>query len=495
MVYCGKPSKACLECRVRRRRCDMTKPSCGQCLRAGAECTGFRDVHSLRFRNQSAQVIRKANTAQASDSPVATVRKHQPGSDTSDERQQGLIHSWVQQSMHKLYATPSLPCRDQQPLQFFIHHYISEYAALSYGRRSSFQSIYSQAPAHGYLSNVVQAVGMASLANLHHSPHFRQAAFKRYSSVLRGIRLALTEPNHTVSEQLLVTVMLLNLFEIVTCDGINLSSWNQHERGELALCYLWNLNQLQSPTGRNIFIHLRTEVLINCLQQRKPIPSMMLKWIAEARRFEDVQETPAGQLADIIVRICAFISFVKNPSSTDALSRYISEVLSIDKELEAWSAKYQNESMTADDLSHNLSMINTCNLCNCARIILHETRHQVLLQRRNLFRLPSSSFHNPILTVSYTAIRNSIRSICSSVPIVQAYFRNKQGGIPAGCGMTLIWPLFVAGTASSATPTERDWISLQLRQIGESNGLQRAKVASLHVANSNHGSHNNGSSS
>ncbi|KAI3003126.1 transcriptional regulator family: Fungal Specific TF [Aspergillus niger] len=60
MVYSGKPSLACERCRPRRLKCDWGKPSCSQCIRAKVDCPGYRSALEYSFRDQSRDVIRKA---------------------------------------------------------------------------------------------------------------------------------------------------------------------------------------------------------------------------------------------------------------------------------------------------------------------------------------------------------------------------------------------------------------------------------------------------
>lgn len=60
MVYCGKPSKGCGECRSRKIRCDQAQPACSQCTRAKRDCPGYRDQLALMFRDESKSVVRKA---------------------------------------------------------------------------------------------------------------------------------------------------------------------------------------------------------------------------------------------------------------------------------------------------------------------------------------------------------------------------------------------------------------------------------------------------
>ncbi|KAJ5494240.1 hypothetical protein N7463_010327 [Penicillium fimorum] len=62
MVYCGRPSTSCNNCRSKKRRCDKAVPECGQCCRTGQKCHGYRDPSSLIFRDESTQVINRARS-------------------------------------------------------------------------------------------------------------------------------------------------------------------------------------------------------------------------------------------------------------------------------------------------------------------------------------------------------------------------------------------------------------------------------------------------
>ncbi|KAH7313282.1 hypothetical protein B0I35DRAFT_479982 [Stachybotrys elegans] len=60
MVYCGKPSKGCSNCRERKIRCDQKEPGCGQCDKRQQKCPGYRNLVDLMFRDESNHVIKKA---------------------------------------------------------------------------------------------------------------------------------------------------------------------------------------------------------------------------------------------------------------------------------------------------------------------------------------------------------------------------------------------------------------------------------------------------
>ncbi|CAK7210054.1 hypothetical protein SEUCBS140593_000698 [Sporothrix eucalyptigena] len=59
MVFCGKASLSCKNCRIRRIKCNKLEPECSQCIRAGKKCPGYRDQLSLMFRDETVKVRKK----------------------------------------------------------------------------------------------------------------------------------------------------------------------------------------------------------------------------------------------------------------------------------------------------------------------------------------------------------------------------------------------------------------------------------------------------
>ncbi|KAJ5602735.1 hypothetical protein N7537_005691 [Penicillium hordei] len=72
MVYCGRPSTSCNNCRAKKTRCDKAVPECGQCCRTGQKCPGYRDPSSLIFRDESTQVINRARSKVSKRTSTAT---------------------------------------------------------------------------------------------------------------------------------------------------------------------------------------------------------------------------------------------------------------------------------------------------------------------------------------------------------------------------------------------------------------------------------------
>ncbi|KAF2670717.1 hypothetical protein BT63DRAFT_438337 [Microthyrium microscopicum] len=85
MVYCGKPSRGCQNCKTRRIKCDEVQPACTQCKKSNRTCPGYPDEFDLIFRNETMAVKRKAQRAlsQSKSSNKAKVKKSPASKATS----------------------------------------------------------------------------------------------------------------------------------------------------------------------------------------------------------------------------------------------------------------------------------------------------------------------------------------------------------------------------------------------------------------------------
>ncbi|OQE28691.1 hypothetical protein PENSTE_c003G07823 [Penicillium steckii] len=59
-MFRRRESKSCANCRAVKRRCDKQFPHCGQCIRKGEKCPGYRDEWDLIFRDQTSHTIKRS---------------------------------------------------------------------------------------------------------------------------------------------------------------------------------------------------------------------------------------------------------------------------------------------------------------------------------------------------------------------------------------------------------------------------------------------------
>jgi len=104
------------------------------------------------------------------------------------------------------------------------------------------------------ISACIKAVGLASLANIRSEKRILTQARKQYVDSLRLVNNALRVPSEAMQDSTLLGVMLLSLFEQITCvDGQFLHIWTQHVNGAALLVKLRGTRQFTYKVGLQMF--------------------------------------------------------------------------------------------------------------------------------------------------------------------------------------------------------------------------------------------------
>ncbi|CBX96696.1 hypothetical protein IAQ61_005442 [Plenodomus lingam] len=265
MVYRGKPSAACAECRKRRNRCDYQIPSCGQCIRAGRTCSGYRDPTDLIFHDETEQVARKSKQrvnygpalpaalpSRSSSATRALIR----ATTVKPLRLNGLV---MQQSSLDL------------GIKFFMSNYVGDAPALS--MLNYLPDFYSQA---GYASPELQqgivATGLAGFSKATGHASMSDEATKRYISAIRGINGALTDPKRASLDATLMAIIMSAIFEIITSSSISATrNCSKHLAGAVSVASLM-LKREQTVFTQRILGTLIQCVIMNCQINNEPPP-------------------------------------------------------------------------------------------------------------------------------------------------------------------------------------------------------------------------------
>ncbi|VTT58895.1 unnamed protein product [Fusarium fujikuroi] len=447
-------------------KCDLSRPACRQCCRAGSKCDGYRGEEYVIFRDQTAETLGKVSVFSTAKLPNG----NQDVLVRPKLSQQAKVHHSQDTSSHypwfRLEVTP-----EDQVLPFFFHHYVLPESGRSPTHPDCHGIIYKRATEPGYLANLINAVGLAGLAYLRNAPTLINLARQSFSHALRDICAALMDPSEASSDQMLVAVMLLALYETVAfnSDG-GLSPWSRHVDGAMALLQLRGAGQLRNRIGRSIFHSLRSEILINCLQRRLPVPKVLIDFMAEARSNETEQEAPAARLAGIVVSVCNSSSAAEEDITDEGtLSSHVSRLLSIDADLKDWAQTlpieygYKTRTKPSDldevevfigryDIYSSVEIANMWNLQRCARII-----------------------------TSTIVIKETSSDICCSISYILHEFdeAGKSSDLRAAHAVHLLWPLHIAGTTHNATEALRDRIISTMEDIKDAAGIQEAKRIAL----------------
>ncbi|KAI2626700.1 hypothetical protein GGR54DRAFT_481214 [Hypoxylon sp. NC1633] len=248
MVYCGKASQGCQNCRTRRIKCDKKRPECSQCIRVGKKCPGYRDQLSLMFRDESSKVIQKAHAQWgSSSSPIDP-----SGGSASTSASTSSASAWTTESPRSASESPAtstpLPLRDvaptriprkvelnleQQGMHFYINRYLVNHPD-SPRTRDQIAAYFSNADA---AQSIMAAVGLAGMANLLGNKNMNLLARSKYVAALKKTGQLLSGNNPASLIARIRSVVSLALFEVVQGRGprVTVGSANTHINGAVAV--------------------------------------------------------------------------------------------------------------------------------------------------------------------------------------------------------------------------------------------------------------------
>ncbi|KXJ97716.1 hypothetical protein Micbo1qcDRAFT_230297 [Microdochium bolleyi] len=250
MVYCGKASQGCQNCRTRRIKCDKKRPECSQCIRVAKKCPGYRDQLSLMFRDESSKVIQKAHaqwggsplesspasssssSSSGSSSPPAAIENDTPTFEITPAN--GLV---ARHDLRPLAVDKSIsPNLDERGLQFYITRYLMNHPDAPVGPDGSVIYI----PQNDVVQNVMIAVGLAGLGNLGSDKQLTTLSRQRYTMSLRETSSLITSTPRTDAAtvgSVIRSIVTLALYEVVHGSGTRASAGtaNVHINGAVAL--------------------------------------------------------------------------------------------------------------------------------------------------------------------------------------------------------------------------------------------------------------------
>ncbi|MCJ1279212.1 hypothetical protein MMC21_007036 [Puttea exsequens] len=372
---------------------------------------------------------------------------------------------------------------DFQGSGFFFYHYVSDDPASPVSYSHYLPAMYQSESAFNALPGIIAAIGIAGISNMQMDSTTMLWARQKHQQVLRCLNTALLEPKTAQADSTFMTVMLLGLFETVTCSSPqSLKSWATHVNGATAIAKARGQSQLQSTFGRQIFTHLRNQVLIDCIQRRKVVPQQILEWSEACVKLEPGKGSRRElELFPIIARLCHLRAVLEEDLKDDESLLTIAK--SIDDGLINWAdafpdfLRYQTRSATPSesiysDFYHvypNTWVVGAWNMWRCSRILVHESMMRWLLRH--------PSYDRAQILKSETLLKHTNEDICASVPFVfgESHKDDPTPYVPrAAAGMTLLWPLYLAATMDTTPPSMRAWCLVQLERLGNAVGIHQA---------------------
>ncbi|KAF2623478.1 hypothetical protein BU25DRAFT_414242 [Macroventuria anomochaeta] len=476
MVYRGRPSAACFACRTRRIKCDTRKPGCSQCARIRIICPGYRDPLDELFRDESAAVTKRAQKSCKAPNNPKHNQTHiskpthpatcSAGSPDKHETNLGLPMS---------FCAPG-PSLSQSIENVALAHFMSSYIPGS--NFVYLPDLYSLSGEGAALPATVHAVSLARLAwELGQSSLMGQAN-RAYANALTKTNVALSIPAVATSDAVLVSVLLLSLYEtIVWSDAGTPDNWIKHTQGALALIQLRGKRQLNTLVGRQLFTQVANIICVDSLRSGTRLSPGLLELQNAALQYKD--ESPrfgmsssTGELANLLADVT---EGCLTPSEViEATQRMEAKYIAIISNLPAcW--QYEEEALeeahrgvygkTVHHYASNRSA-QFWNSYRMTRILLNGVMHGHL----RYLRSPNSS----LLAQAKRNARQMAADICASVP----QFTNSEHFSIASAA-TLLWPLSTVRSSDLVGQDLREHAEGRLKFLGHELRIPQAeKVAS-----------------
>ncbi len=289
------------------KQCDQKVPGCGQCRNASRACPGYRNQLDLMFRDESVRVQQKYRVASQKYKDAASHTEQ--GSSCSEyesspdpgstEKESSIIADthkscrpiWTLERPQSVSERPC-PALGQSLTDVAMAFFLTQYTAGSHF--DYIPLLYSDAFPPSLLTNVVQAVSVASLSHETRNPELMSLARQKYSQGLVETTQALQDPVACRQNATLAAVLLLAHFETLTSEdttGVSgtafahsdarrspSAGWDRHLQGAVSLLSFRPKPKLDTPVEFRLYQQVNAMATYSCIQRQIRLPTEISSW-------------------------------------------------------------------------------------------------------------------------------------------------------------------------------------------------------------------------
>ncbi|WEW54715.1 hypothetical protein PRK78_000138 [Emydomyces testavorans] len=495
--------------------CDQREPACGQCLRANYICPGYRDQLDLLFRDETQKIAKKARTTSKPtdlsrlQDPIRTRPAESSRSPNAGNAPRQALPKSIKRHQNiqnnSLFVSRPLPADlKYQAVCYFLASYAPPIRS-SGPNRLGYLPLVQCLIDNEALAVCMSAVGLASLSNITKSRTMWLAAREQYTSALALINARLHSPIHVKSIMTLDAVMLLGMFEVITCRSPqSLNTWRSHMQGATALLKLVSQERSKGSATSATFVQVRGQILSGCLVSETYAPPSAYALLEEDRSKVTRAEVILEDLTRLLARLANLRASIKE-GVVSAPLEILCMALNLRADLISFAhsvkltyafQKVKNQDGKSMFFSPDFVYgeyfhvfpdfyaVNVWNGYYSARITLNATIFKYFSQLQS----SSSPLDPPLPGEIYEKIEQDQRDmnqvakdICATVPFALGMVRwdsNTVSVDPTGTcalgGFLLLWPLYLAAEAADAQLDLRAWVISRFEYIGRSFGINQA---------------------
>ncbi|KAL9105083.1 MAG: hypothetical protein Q9163_000001 [Psora crenata] len=366
MVYQGKPSTGCANCRKRKIKCDEGRPACFQCTKTKRTCPGYVPSFDLVLRDQTKAILQKAQ------------RKKPVTSSTNQLCASALRDS----SQAPYYAVTGLSNQSPRAVSNIFHEIPEQQAICAFfldfvllprhpdtvrGHLEHLLPLYQEASPDSALSLATTSVALAISGNGQTRQPHQPLARTFFGRAIRKTSAAIKDPIESIKDETLMAVLLLGLFERInaTSDVSNPHPEKTavHNAGARALIKHRGRENCKSPLAIGLTFAVRTQLAEYAIEE-----AIVFKRCSDnlTAMFQQLPKNAAGRLtaltiniADIRSRAKSALPLPRSPASETEVYELVEYAISIDLLVSTWPESLPEEwrwmPATHFDLPHQAS--------------------------------------------------------------------------------------------------------------------------------------------
>ncbi|KAF2998539.1 hypothetical protein E8E13_005034 [Curvularia kusanoi] len=433
-------------------------------------CPGYRDPLEELFRDESAAVTKRAEKSYTTSSSSKRDRKIDKRNALSSPYIKGA--SGTPQSTSLEVPQPSL----SQPIEHVaLAHFMSSYVPGSHF--VYLPELYSLGGEDTALPATVQAASLARLAWELGQQELMQQARHAYTRALAQTNTALSKPTAATSDAVLVSVLLLSLYEsIVWADAGTPSNWNKHTQGALALIRIRGKKQLDTVIGRQLFTQVANIICVDSLRSGIRLSSDLLdlqtaalEYSYECPRF--AMSSSTGELVTFLAEISeGHLTPLEVIAMTHKLeAKYVAIVSSLPAPWQYDEEVVEPQGVRPDMYGktkhryHSNGAAQLWNSYRMTRIFLNGIRHG----HARYLRLADN---DSLLAQAVQTARQMAADICATVP---QFADPKHFSVSSAA--TLLWPLSIIRSADLVGDDFRNYAEERLKFLGRELRITQAE--------------------
>ena len=511
-------------------QCDLTDPGCAKCAKAGWECPGYRNAIDLLFHDETSKIAGRVKVTK--DAPEgervypdkAKTRRELCKSRKSPEQ----IAADANLGLLPALAPPEAglhPGLDELAIGFFSHHYV-------HGPMST-RDTWTALEKYPCLLASIVALGAAGVTQSGLGSSYSRQVELRYSNAIHLTNEALRSPREVKKDSTLLAVNLLGLFETTTGSRKAFDPWHNHIAGATALLQYRGAAQFESAEGGRLFTQTTIMLVTSCIRRRIPIPAHIHVLMAEAEKHVPDPADMGWLSLRLALRFAdLYAKLLPNnmPRSPEDAECVIREALALDLDalnlLESCPDDCRPVKIRADGPTvfagyvHAFRFLYAAQQYNSTlwrRIILQDVMLKALRSHPNPDSLGLSDvalqyIHNASDTIYQiqleilASVPQHFENSCphldfvslSSTTVADVWPKdrtwtnfsykdlnpwrlkgNQNPDLPAvrtNGGLTIQWPLYIAGAADAVGGKVRTWVINTLRLIGKDMRLHQATL-------------------